>query len=90
MSKIYLHASLQRFAEGYETVEIPGNCDLEELLKRLISEFSRLKTIIFSKNANISPYIVIYVNGQDARNRDAKELIPANGIVEIITSLVGG
>ncbi len=90
MSKIHLHASLQRFAEGYETLEIPGNCSLEELLNRLISEFPRLRPIIFSKNVNISPYIVIYVNGKDARNRDAKEPIPANASVEMITSLVGG
>jgi len=90
MSKIHLHASLQRFAESYETLEIPGNCSLEALLNRLISEFPRLKPIIFSKNVDISPYIVIYINGQDARNRDGKELIAANAIVEIITSLVGG
>ncbi len=90
MSKIHLHASLQRFTEGYETVEIPGNCSLEELLNRLISEFPRLKPIMFSKTQNISPYIVIYVNKQDARIRDAKELISANANVEIITSLVGG
>jgi len=90
MSKIHLHASIQRFANDYEIVDIPGNCALNELLNRLIEEFPRLKPIIFTNDQQISPYLVIFINGQDRRNLSDDVIVAANAEVEIITSLVGG
>jgi len=89
MSTVHLHASLQRFADNYEQVNIPSNCPLPEFLQRLVADYPRLKPIIFSGDS-ISPYLVIYINGEDARHLPADVTIAPDAQVEIITSLVGG
>ena len=90
MSKVHLHASLQRFADNYETIEIPGNCTLMELINRLVTEFPGLKPIIFSNENQISPYLVIFINGQDWRHLNQDYIVASDANIEIITSLVGG
>ncbi len=89
MINIHLPASLQRFADNVEIISLPGHCTLNELLHRLIVDYPRLKSIIFNNN-QISPFLVIFINGVDARRSDPNELLPENAQIEIITSLVGG
>jgi hypothetical protein len=89
MSKIHLHAALQRFTQC-EAIEIPGTFTLNILLEHLVEKFPKLKTILFTNSNRISPYIVIFVDGEDSRHLDAQYSIADDAVVELVTSLVGG
>jgi hypothetical protein len=90
MSLIQLHSSLQRFDPGQTCYEISGGKKLYCILKELTSLIPNLLSIIFDEKERLSPYVVIYIDGQDARRFEENYLVPDHAKIEILTSLVGG
>ncbi len=88
--QIHLHASLRRYCDNQASIELVGSVSFPQLLANLVQEYPALEPILFNQHQELNPYILIYVNGQDARYLAPDFIIPEQAKIDIMTSLVGG
>lgn len=88
--QIHFHASLRRYCDNQASIELTGPVSFSQLLANLSQEYPALAPILFNQQQELNPYILIYIDGQDARYLPADFMIPENAKLDIMTSLVGG
>ena len=67
-----------------------GAYSIKTLLSALVTQYPKLNTVIFDNQGDISSYIIIYINGEDARYLDHDDELPREASINLITALVGG
>jgi len=63
--KINIPSYMKSFTNNMRVVEVNGST-VGECLNHLIKQFPGMKKQLFSKNGNLSEYIIISVNGESA------------------------
>lgn len=88
MAKINIHASLVRFTNNQNQLELPIN-KTSHLIPMLCQHYEKLGDNILDSNGELIPYVNIYVNGKNLNQLPDLSLNNEDKI-DIVTALVGG
>ena len=89
MADIHIHASLTRFTNNQNQIQIPINT-VGEIIPQLCSHYPSLTSSLLNATGVPSPYINLYINGKHLSSYENETKLLANTKIDIITALVGG
>lgn len=89
MAEIHIHASLTRFTDNQNRIELPIST-VGEIIPDLCREFPSLTTSLLDASGIPSPYINLYIDGKHLNSCENDTKLLDNTKIDIITALVGG
>jgi molybdopterin converting factor small subunit len=88
MAKIILSAALQGLTHHQSSVEIDATT-IQDALQQLCNQFTALKPYLFNEFEDINPFICVYCNDEDVRDK-LNQSISGKDEIQILTAQAGG
>ncbi|MEO0249830.1 MAG: MoaD/ThiS family protein, partial [candidate division WOR-3 bacterium] len=91
MAKIVIPTALRAYTDSHDTIEVPSVRTVGEAIQRLVEQFPKLRTHLYTEEGRLRSFVnlylgdedVRYLNGEDTPLQEGDELI-------IVPSIAGG
>ncbi len=87
--KINVYYFLPHLTEDQEIVEVDGNT-VGECLEKLVKRFPKAKEWLFGKDGNLSKFLDVYVNLEEAYPDELNTPVKDGDEIHIVMQLTGG
>jgi hypothetical protein len=88
-TRIHLYSGLQKFVNNQDVVEVFGTT-IHECLNDLVKKFPDLNMIIFDKEGNLIPNVMISINLQSPTRETLEKSINPGDELYVIIVIAGG
>jgi adenylyltransferase/sulfurtransferase len=90
MAKVFIPTALRLFTEGSSELILDGE-NIGKIIEELVSQYSDLKTHLFTNEGKLRSFINIYINEEDIREKDGLNTqVSQTDTILLIPSIAGG
>ena len=87
---VYIPTALQRSVGQQETIRLPGST-VKEVLDQLVTQYSELKSHLYTEQGQLRSFINVFVNDEDIRHTEGLNTrVAEKDAITIVPSIAGG